>query len=151
MSAQAETLTAVRAAGRRVTPQRQVILDVIENSDQHLDAEAIFLRARLQDPGISLATVYRTLAVLKEMEIVEQRHIARDHAREHYEPVGAPEHHHFTCLGCRKVIEIQIPGLDQIIASLYVEFDIQIAHTCMCLDGYCRECAAKRQSILENG
>jgi len=107
MPPRAETLATLRASGRRVTVQRQTVLDVVEGSARHLDAEAIYQLARVRDHGISLATVYRTLAVLKNMGLVEQSYLARDHAREHYEPVGSPEHYHFTCLGCHKVIGAQ--------------------------------------------
>jgi Fur family transcriptional regulator, ferric uptake regulator len=83
------------------------VLEVVENSAKHLDAETVYRQAQETDPNISLATVYRTLAVLKDEGLIEQRYLARDHAREHYEPVGAPEHYHFTCLDCRQVIEFQ--------------------------------------------
>lgn len=145
MTTHAETLAAVRAAGRRITPQRQVVLDVIETSTRHLDAEAIFQKAREKDPDISLATVYRTLAVLKEMGLVDQSYTARTHDREHYEPVGAPRHYHFTCLDCHQVIEFQGPGMTQLIGQLQGELGAEISHVCMCIEGYCRECAVKRK------
>lgn len=145
MTTHSEALAAVRATGRRITPQRQVVFDVIETTDQHLDAEAIFQRAREKDPTISLATVYRTLAVLKEMGLVDQSYTASIHAREYYEPVGAPKHYHFTCLDCHQVIEFQSPGLIQLISRLQGELGAEISHVCMCIEGYCRECAPKRR------
>lgn len=145
MTTHAETLAAVRAAGRRITPQRQAVLDVIEASTQHLDAEAVFQRAREKDPDISLATVYRTLAVLKEMGLVDQNYTARTHDREYYEPVSAPRHYHFTCLDCHQVIEFQSPGMTQLIGQLQRELGAEISHVCMCIEGHCRECAVKRK------
>lgn len=148
MTTHAETLAAVRATGRRITPQRQIVLDVIETSTQHLDAEAIFQRAREKDPDISLATVYRTLAVLKQMGLVNQSYTARTHDREHYEPVGAPRHHHFTCLDCHQVIEFQNQGLIQLMDRLREELGVEISHACMCLEGYCRECALQHRTAI---
>ncbi len=146
MTAHAEALATLRATGHRITPQRQVILEVVETSAEHLDAEAVFQRAREKDPSISLATVYRTLSVLKDMGLIEQRYLARDHAREHYEPVGAPEHYHFTCLGCRKVVEFQSPRVKQMRGELQRELGLEISHACICLEGYCQACTAKRRA-----
>jgi len=145
----AETLATVRESGRRVTLQRQIVLDVIETAEKHLDAETIFQRAREKDPNISLATVYRTLAVLTEMGLVDRSYLARNHEREHYEPVGAPKHHHFTCLDCHQVIEFQSPGLSQLIGQLQEELGVEVLHTCMCVEGYCSECTPKHNMNKE--
>ena len=144
MTARTETLATLRATGHRITPQRQIVLDVVENSAEHLDAEAVYRRAQEKGPHISLATVYRTLAVLKDEGLIEQRYLARDHAREHYEPVGAPEHYHFTCLGCRRVVEVQSPRANQLRAELEAELGLHVLQACLCLEGYCQTCAAKR-------
>ncbi len=149
MTSHAETLATLRATGHRITPQREIVLEVVETSAEHLDVEAIYQRAREKDPDISLATVYRTLAVLKDMGLIEQRYLARDHAREHYEPVGAPEHYHFTCLGCRKVIEFQSPRVTQMTTELHRDLGVEVAHACICLEGYCQTCAAKSRAAKE--
>jgi len=146
MTSHAKTLGALRATGHRVTQQRQLVLEVVETSPEHLDAESIYQRVREKDSNVSLATVYRTLNVLKDMGLIEQRYLARNHTREYYEPVGAPEHHHFTCLGCRKVIEFQSSRVRQMRAELQRELGLDIAHACICLEGYCRACAAKRKA-----
>lgn len=139
----AETLATVRGSGRRVTLQRQIVLDVIETAEKHLDAESIFQRAREKDPNISLATIYRTLSVLTEMGLVDRSYLARSHQREHYEPVGAPKHHHFTCLDCHQVIEFQSPGLSQLIGHVQEELGVEVLHTCIYVEGYCSKCAPK--------
>src|SRR3990172_6705094 len=90
----------LHTAGLRLTPQRTLILSILNETDEHLDAEGIYDLARSRLPGLNLATVYRTLAVLKHMGLIEQRYFARDHRREYYEAVGKREHYHFTCLGC---------------------------------------------------
>jgi Fur family ferric uptake transcriptional regulator len=149
MTTRAEVLASLRATGHRVTPQRQLVLEVIESSCEHLDAEGVYQRAREKDPSISLATVYRTLAVLKNMGLIEWRHLARNHAREHYEPVNTPQHHHFTCLGCHKVIEFNNLQMKQRLAELHREMGIEVSHICICLEGYCPTCAAKRKTTTK--
>ncbi len=140
-----DTLASLREGGRRITPQRQIVLEVIETSDVHLDAEAIYQRAKAKDARISLATVYRTLAVLKGMGLVEQRYIAPDHERELYEPIGAPEHYHLTCRDCGAAIEFQSRFVQRLRAELERELGVEVARACVCLDGYCPHCAAARR------
>ena len=143
MTTHAETLAALRISGHRITPQRQIVLDVVENSGEHLDAEAIYRRAQAQDPAISLATVYRTLAVLKNQGLIEQRYLTREHAREHYELAGAPEHSHFTCVGCHQVIECKSPRVAQLRAEVRRDLGLRVTNACLCLEGYCPDCAAQ--------
>ena len=142
MSEDTETVASLRAQGRRITAQRRLVLDVIENSEEHLDAEAIYRRAHAKDERISLATVYRTLAVLKEMGLVTQRYLASGHEREYYEPVGAPEHYHFTCRQCGKAVEFQSRHVDRLRIELQQRLGIQITQACVCLEGFCATCAA---------
>ncbi len=132
----------LHAAGRRMTPQRALVLSILQEADEHLDAEAIWQQARGRDASINLATVYRTLAVLKEMGLVEQRYFARDHKREFYEAVGKREHYHFTCLGCGRVIEVETPRIRQARRELSDSIGLRFVHACICFEGYCAECAA---------
>ena len=80
------------------------------------------------------------------MGVIEQRYLAREHTREHYEPMGAPVHYHFTCLGCRKVIEFQSPRVSQMRAELRQELGLEISRVCICLEGYCPSCATRRRA-----
>ncbi len=132
-------------AGLRVTPQRLLVMEILEEADEHLDAEAIYERARDRDPRVSLATVYRTLAKLKEVGLVEQRYFARDHKREYYETSHKEEHYHFTCLGCGKVIEVHTPRIAQAQEELSKALGLIFTHACICFEGFCPECAARRQ------
>ena len=128
-------------SGRRMTSQRALILSVLEDSEKHLDAETIFARARKRQRSLNLATVYRTLAVLKEMGLVEQRYFARDHKREYFEAVGKREHYHFTCVHCGKIIEMETPRIQQARKELSAALGVQFTHACVCFEGYCADCA----------
>jgi Fe2+ or Zn2+ uptake regulation protein len=127
-----------RAAGRRLTSQRRLILEVLEESDLHLDAEGLHDQARLRDPDVSLATVYRTLAVLKELGLVEQHRLGEE--RGHYEPVRDGPHYHFTCLGCGRVIEFDTPLVAQIERELSAREGVRVTRAHLHLSGYCAEC-----------
>jgi Fe2+ or Zn2+ uptake regulation protein len=121
-----------------------LILSILNETSQHLDAEAIFELAHKRLPGLNLATVYRTLAVLKEMGLVEQRYFARDHRREYYEAVGKREHYHFTCLDCGKVLEVETPRVRQAQRELGEALGLIFFHACVCFEGYCPECAREK-------
>lgn len=136
--------------GLRATPQRLLVLAILEDANEHLDAEGIFEEARKRDPRISLATVYRTLSKLKEVGMVEQRYFARDHKREYYETARKEEHYHFTCLGCGKVMELHTPRIAQARQELSEELGIEFTHACICFEGFCPECAARRRERGQN-
>ncbi len=129
--------------GMRVTGQRKLILQVLEKAGGHLDAETVFERAYKRDERVSLATVYRTLQLLKEMGLVDQHFTSRKHNREVYEPVGAEEHYHFSCVQCGKVVEFQSPLIDRARKQLAQELDLNILHGCACFEGYCATCMPK--------
>ncbi len=136
-------------SGRRMTPQRALILQVLDESEFHMDAEDIWDRVRKLDENINLATVYRTLAVLKEIGLVDQRYFARDHKREVYEPTKKPEHYHFTCLQCKRVIEFSTEKINQVRAELQKEINVHLTNACVCFEGYCHRCAEKNTHNTE--
>jgi Fe2+ or Zn2+ uptake regulation protein len=127
-----------RATGRRLTSQRRLILGVLEESGGHFDAETLFVEARDRDPDISLATVYRTLAVLKEMGLVEEHRLGEEHG--HYEAVQGKPHYHFTCLECGRVIEFDTPLVARIERELSAREGVRITSTHLHVSGYCAQC-----------
>ena len=132
----------LQATGRRLTAQRRVLLKVLAESQAHLDAEEIYALAKEKDPNISLATVYRTLNVLTEAGIVQERANIRDGQRHYYE-VTDKIHYHFTCLSCHLVIEFESPLIEQAIAELAERLRLDVVHTRVHIDGYCPACQQK--------
>ncbi|MFQ5342092.1 MAG: Fur family transcriptional regulator [Anaerolineae bacterium] len=130
----------LKAAGKYLTQQRRLILEIIQESDEHLDAEAIYLRGKPRDPTLSLSTVYRTLNLLKELDLVEQCYFARDHQRERFEAKDAPEHYHFTCRRCGQIIEFETGLITEIRENLERKFGVDVAHSCICFEGLCADC-----------
>ncbi len=139
----------LHASGRRMTSKRALVLKILEESTEHLDAETIWERAKAQDERINLATVYRTLTVLKEMGMVDLRYFARDHKREVYEPTSKPEHYHFTCTKCGNITEFATNRINQMRSHLQDEIGVVLTHTCVCLEGYCHRCAEKNTHHTE--
>lgn len=150
-STDTELRSSLHAAGLRLTPQRALVLTVLEESHEHLDAETLWQRAHARDASVNLATVYRTLSVFKEMGLVEQRYFARDHKREFYELAGKREHYHFTCLGCGKVLEVETPRIKQAAQDLQESQGLRFTHACVCFEGYCSDCAGPIEKETADG
>jgi Fur family transcriptional regulator, peroxide stress response regulator len=124
--------------GLRLTPQRRRVLDALEQSGTHLDAEAIHDRVKAQDPSISLATVYRTLGVLKDMDLVEEHSLGQEHG--HYEAARPGPHYHFICRACGHVIEFDTPLVTQAIAEFAAAEGVAVASAHLRLSGACAQC-----------
>jgi Fur family ferric uptake transcriptional regulator len=92
--------------GIRLTRQRKVLLEIIENASDHLHASDLLRLAREHDQSIDRATVYRTLAMLKEHGLVEELDLLHlDGSEHHYELKGSRGHIHICCKKCGRVVE----------------------------------------------
>jgi Fe2+ or Zn2+ uptake regulation protein len=125
-------------SGRRVTRQRQLVMRVLQDNPGHLEVEAVYALAKASDPNISLPTVYRTLAVLKEMRLVEDHALGEDHA--HFEAAPETPHYHFTCQKCGRVIEFDAPQVKRVVHALSEREGLQVTKVHLFLSGYCAEC-----------
>ena len=105
MNAGSSAMEKLRAAGRRVTPERELLVRII-NRNPHLDAAQIHQIARGIQPRIGLATVYRTLSLLKELGVIQACELGETHR--HYE-VRQDDHLHLVCSECGRVIDIPPP------------------------------------------
>lgn len=138
---------AIRAGGHRLTRQRRVILEILEESREHLDAETLYARARARDARISLATVYRALALLKETGLVQEHRLGEDHG--HFEAMHETPHYHFTCIGCGKVIEFEAPQVLEISRKLREEHDLLLLEIHLHISGRCSSCRSRHDIIGE--
>ncbi|THH38425.1 transcriptional repressor [Aliishimia ponticola] len=96
-------LDRLEARGLRVTGQRRVVAQVLQDSDDHPDVEELFARAQAIDAGISIATVYRTVKLFEEAGILEKLEFGDGRAR--YEDAERQHHDHLIDLSSGKVIE----------------------------------------------
>jgi len=133
----------LRRAGKRITPQRLLILETIREGEGHLDADEIYRLARQKAPNLSLSTVYRTISMLKEVGVIEEHHLGEEH--HHYELKGGERHHHLICQGCGKVIEFEWPLGRELLRDLGEEYDFEIRGVRLDLTGYCAECRQRHQ------
>ena len=129
--------------GMRITNQRALILDIIRQGEEHLDAAEVYRQARKKQPRLSLSTVYRTLQTLKKLGLIEELHF--DESHHHYEIKPPTEHHHLACLGCGKVVEFKYP-LARLVKRNVIEVkDFDIVGTELHMSGYCSECQHEKE------
>ena len=96
--------------GLRITDQRRVIAKVLSDSDDHPDVEAVHKRASAIDPGISIATVYRTVRLFEEAGILDRHDFGDGRAR--YEAAPEAHHDHLIDVETGKVVEFVDPELE---------------------------------------
>ncbi len=138
-----------RAAGKRITNQRRLLLRILAEAGGHLDAREVYDRARQHDPRLSLATVYRTLNSLKEAGVVRELHLEEEH--HHYELDGQDGHSHLVCLGCGRVLEVDSHAFVQAAQSIGQARGFVVDSAQVELTGYCAECQgdAKARKVME--
>ncbi len=98
-------------AGLKMTGQRKVILKVLSKANDHPSVEDVYDRAKKVDQSISIATVYRTLSLLDELDLVTRHEFQEGYSR--YE-VNLDHHHHLVDLETGKVLEFQNDELEKL-------------------------------------
>jgi Fur family transcriptional regulator, ferric uptake regulator len=132
----------LKEKGYKLTTQRRVILDVIlENQGRHLSPEEIYDDVRDKYPEIGLATVYRTLQLFEQLNIVYKLNFNDGCSR--YELISTShdhQHHHLICLSCGKVIEVELDLLENLEHEIEKEGEFKIVDHSVKFFGYCKDC-----------
>ena len=131
----------------RLTRQRRVILQVMDDAEQHLDVDQILERAQKIDSGVHLVTVYRTIDLLKKHGLIDELdllHLRGD--RHYYETHGPRDHIHVACLRCGKVREFESRLYEQLKQQIARDFNMKVTVSRTEVGGYCAECLEKSSS-----
>ena len=128
--------------GHPQTRQRQMLLDIIRTADRHIDAKELFKLAVNQDNSISTATVYRSLKLFKELELVDEKRLGQ--ARCYYEIKHSSQHQHLVCSKCGKVVDFDCP-LNEMITKVKRENGFTVTKAEVFLEGYCSECSRENE------
>ena len=126
------------------TSQRRLLLELLHDAEGHIDAKELYRRASARDESISPATVYRSLNLFKELELVDEMRLGK--VRCYYEIKQASEHQHLVCQGCGKVIEFQNPHVRKLIQAVRREHGFNVTKVQLYLEGYCLKCQEKEKS-----
>ncbi|MEM9729589.1 MAG: transcriptional repressor [Myxococcota bacterium] len=129
--------------GLRSTGQRRVVTEQFFQSHGHLSIEDLLEQVRRVEPKIGYATVYRTLKLLKECGLANERHFGDGVSR--YEVAWEDEHHdHLICLECDKIVEFENDEIEQLQKKMAKKHGYQLVRHKLELYGICAECRAKK-------
>jgi Fur family ferric uptake transcriptional regulator len=126
-----------------MTPQRQLVLDVVGAMHGHISVDQVHQQVISQFPDVHITTVYRTLEVLEELGIVRHTHFHDGVAQ--YQRTDEAPHHHMVCTVCQADIELDLEILEPLAEELQRRYGFKsnLAHSAII--GVCRTC----QSVTE--
>ena len=130
---------ALKKEGLRFTQQRQLIWDELCSSEEHRDAEEIYLSLRKDDVNASRATVYRTIDVLVKNKLVRKLELGDGRAR--YENKMDSSHHdHLICVQCGKIEEFMDDKIESIQDDIVKSFGFKMIRHIHQLFVLCDKC-----------
>lgn len=126
----------------RMTSQRAVVLEYLRSVKNHPSAGEVYDAVRERLPGISLATVYRTLAWLRDRgEALELKY--GDKASRYDGDTG--EHSHFACTGCGRVLDVDLPAPEVDANEVKRQLGAELRSRRLEMTGLCNECLNKEE------
>lgn len=133
--AEARTLDALRAEGRRITTARKLVIGLLARTNEHLTADDLAARIHGAHPEIHLSTVYRTLDSLCAWELVE--HVHQPHGPSFFHLAGA--HHHLVCHDCGHIRDVPAAEFDALVHRIReaYAFELHLGH--LALGGHCSD------------
>jgi Fur family ferric uptake transcriptional regulator len=132
----------LRENGHRLTPQRMLVIEALHNADRHISAEELYEQLHSRYPYANISTVYRTLELLKELNLVTETNFGEGYVRYHVAEKG--HHHHLVCHSCGKTIDLEESALHPLKDTLLREygFDADLRH--LAISGECKECRKRK-------
>ena len=140
MSCEPDTVSVLRAAGQKITPQRMLILGALRHSDHRLSAYNILDLVRPTYPYIDVSTVYRTLQSAKDLGLVVE--VALDGTDAEYEWTPEAEHYHLVCQKCGAETVAEGNHLRSMADGIERDYGFRADMRHMAIVGLCKGCAA---------
>jgi len=131
----------LQARGVRVTAQRRLLVRIMQDSPRHLDAAELLQIARQRDARIDRATVYRTIALLKNCALIDELDLMHLEGEKHYyEAKTSRDHCHMACFGCGAIMEYASPAFEKLKKEMAKQGNFQIRVVRLEVGGYCQRC-----------
>lgn len=139
----------------RITNERFLILDAALNIEGHFDADALYLKLKNDYINVSRATVYKTLELMSECNILYKHNFKGDRTR--YETkYGRNNHYHIICVSCKRILEFENPDIEKLQEKICqennlnpVEHTLQVFATCKDKE-HCDHYLEKTHTIKNN-
>src|SRR6202167_4611987 len=129
------------ARGVRMTCQRRLLVGIIQDSPRHLDAATLLDLARKQNPEIDRATVYRTLALLKDRGLIDELDLMHIQGEKHYyEAKTSRDHCHMACFRCGGIMEYTSSSFEKLKEEMAKQSGFQIRVVRLEVGGVCKQC-----------
>lgn len=134
-------LDELMSKGVRLTAQRRVLLEIIQNATAHLDAAALLKEAQKREPSIDRATVYRTIDLLKKLRLIDELDLMHLNGEKHYYEVKTRRDHlHLACFDCGRIQEFATPVFEELKAEISRRNGFQIQVVRLEVGGRCSAC-----------
>ena len=133
-----EILTKLRQRECRITPQRLAILNAFIQSDQHPSVEQVYDQVRINFPTTSLATVYKTVTLLKD--VGEMLEIGFADGRNRYDGKKPYPHPHLVCTQCNRIVDPEVTLLDRLTSEVSQSTGYKIVSHQLEFFGICPAC-----------
>ena len=136
-----QIIKAVRDKGHRLTPQRLAMLRIIAESAGHPSVEQIYALIKADFPTTSLATIYKTLSLLKDMGEVLELTFANVGSR--YDGNRPYPHPHVICTKCGQILDPEFTALAELSQDLARQTGYKITHHQLNFFGLCPKCQSE--------
>ena len=135
----------LRENGHRLTPQRMLVIDILHDADRHISAEEIYKQLHNRYPYANISTVYRTLELLKELDLVTEADFGE--GRVCYHVAGKGHHHHLICHSCGKIMNLEESLLHPLENTLLQKYGFEADLRHLAISGKCSECGKKKRGV----
>ena len=133
-----QVLSKLKDRDFRITPQRLAVLKVLVASEGHPSVERIYETVRAQFPTTSIATIYKTISLLKQINEVLELGFADGSRR--YDGNKPYPHPHLICTQCKKIIDLDLGSLKDLTKEVVLETGFQILTHRVDFFGICPDC-----------
>lgn len=131
---------------QRHTPERFAVLEEAYANDDHFDADELFLRLKQKNTRVSRATVYNTLELLLECDLVIRHQFGKTQAK--YERAYSyRQHDHLICMDCNELFEFCDPRLQSVQEMVADIFQFEIKHHSLNIYGHCRREGCQNREV----